>query len=150
MSSCLSFTGEVKSGSVTLSSSSRIAVVGVEVAFPHIFPPSRRREEPSRLGSRSSSYRVVDYTRCTGSGDVDTSTIATADDEGFIIGASGARLQINKAWKNPSREWRVGLKLVYELFTDTLASRVKKERKRKWTEAHREEIMDFGLARMLL
>ncbi|CAM6096265.1 unnamed protein product [Calypogeia fissa] len=83
--------------------------------------------------------KILDVLDCTGSGDVDTSAIATADDEGFIIGASGARLQINKAWKNPSGEWRVGLKLVYELFTDTLASRVKKERKKKWTEAHREE-----------
>lgn len=38
---------------------------------------------------------------------------------------SGARLVINSSWKNPSQEWHVGCKLIYELFTDTLISRLK-------------------------
>lgn len=37
----------------------------------------------------------------------------------------GARLVINPSWKNPSQEWHVGCKLIYELFTDTLISRLK-------------------------
>lgn len=40
----------------------------------------------------------------------------------FSVGAS---LVVNSSWKNPSGEWRVGYKLVYELFTDTLTSRLK-------------------------
>ena len=36
----------------------------------------------------------------------------------------GARLLVNPSWKNPSQEWHVGCKLVYELFTDTLTSPV--------------------------
>lgn len=35
------------------------------------------------------------------------------------------RLVVNASWKNPSQEWHVGCKLVYELFTDTLTSRLK-------------------------
>lgn len=38
---------------------------------------------------------------------------------------TGASLVVDSSWKNPSGEWHVGYKLVYELFTDTLTSRVK-------------------------
>jgi tripeptidyl-peptidase II len=82
----------------------------------------------------------------------------------------GARLVINPSWKNPSQEWHVGCKLIYELFTDTLTSRLKvnfifsaytpkfyieldiltrvypptlqKERKKKWDEENQESISD--------
>ncbi len=43
----------------------------------------------------------------------------------YIYYFVGASLVINSSWKNPSGEWHVGCKLVYELFTDTLTSRVK-------------------------
>ena len=38
---------------------------------------------------------------------------------------TGASLVINTSWKNPSGEWRVGYKLVYELFTEDVISRLK-------------------------
>ncbi|GAU32394.1 hypothetical protein TSUD_44370 [Trifolium subterraneum] len=76
----------------------------------------------------------------TGSGDIDTSKVVKADADGCISGASGASLAINTSWKNPSGEWHVGYKLVYELFTETLTSRLKKERKKKWDEINQEEI----------
>lgn len=38
---------------------------------------------------------------------------------------TGATLVVNSSWKNPSGEWRVGYKLVYELFTESLTSRLK-------------------------
>lgn len=38
---------------------------------------------------------------------------------------TGASLHVNSSWKNPSGEWHVGYKLVYELFTGTLTSRLK-------------------------
>ncbi|WVY96824.1 hypothetical protein V8G54_028975 [Vigna mungo] len=84
--------------------------------------------------------KIVDILDCTGSGDVDTSKVVKADADGCILGASGAPLVINTAWKNPSGDWHVGYKLVYELFTENLTSRLKRERKKKWDEKNQEEI----------
>ncbi|XP_048229293.1 tripeptidyl-peptidase 2 isoform X2 [Ricinus communis] len=84
--------------------------------------------------------KILDVIDCTGSGDVDTSKVVKADADGCICGASGASLVVNSSWKNPSGEWHVGYKLVYELFTDTLTSRLKNERKKKWDEKNQEEI----------
>ncbi|XP_069152321.1 tripeptidyl-peptidase 2 isoform X2 [Solanum lycopersicum] len=101
--------------------------------------------DPAAAGLRVTSDgkpKVIDVIDCTGSGDVDTSTVVKADDNCCITGASGASLVINSSWKNPSGEWHVGCKLVYELFTDTLTSRVKKERKRRWDEKNQEAIAE--------
>ncbi|KAK3447198.1 hypothetical protein EUGRSUZ_A02778 [Eucalyptus grandis] len=84
--------------------------------------------------------KILDVLDCTGSGDIDTSNVVKADANGSIRGASGASLTINTSWKNPSGDWHVGCKLVYELFTNTLTSRLKKERKKKWDERNQEEI----------
>ncbi|KAI5444494.1 variant 2, tripeptidyl-peptidase II Tpp2 [Lathyrus oleraceus] len=84
--------------------------------------------------------KILDVIDCTGSGDIDTSKVVKADAYGCICGASGASLVINTSWKNPSGEWHVGYKLVYELFTEDLTSRLKKERKKKWDEKNQEEI----------
>ncbi|XP_010255392.1 PREDICTED: tripeptidyl-peptidase 2 [Nelumbo nucifera] len=86
--------------------------------------------------------KIIDVLDCTGSGDIDTSKVVKADANGCIIGASGAQLIVNPSWKNPSGEWHVGYKLVYDLFTDTLTSRVKKERKKKWDEKNQEAIAE--------
>ncbi|KAE8663274.1 Tripeptidyl-peptidase 2 [Hibiscus syriacus] len=84
--------------------------------------------------------KILDVIDCTGSGDVDTSKMVKADEDGQIRGASGASLVVNSSWKNPSGEWHVGYKLVYELFTRTLTSRLKKERKKNWDEKNQEAI----------
>ncbi|KAG4984179.1 hypothetical protein JHK87_028928 [Glycine soja] len=84
--------------------------------------------------------KIIDILDCTGSGDIDTSKVVKADADGCISGASGASLVINTSWKNPSGDWHVGYKLVYELFTENLTSRLKKERKKKWDEKNQEEI----------
>ncbi|KAF3792614.1 hypothetical protein EJ110_NYTH11158 [Nymphaea thermarum] len=84
--------------------------------------------------------KILDILDCTGSGDIDTSKVVKADADGCIIGASGVKLFINQQWKNPSGEWHVGCKLIYELFTDALISRLKKERKKKWDERNQEAI----------
>lgn len=86
--------------------------------------------------------KILDIIDCTGSGDIDTSKVVKADSNGFIAGASGAQLMVNKSWKNPSGEWRVGYKLVYDLFTETLTARLKKERKKKWEEKHAEATLE--------
>ncbi|XP_020085377.1 tripeptidyl-peptidase 2 isoform X2 [Ananas comosus] len=86
--------------------------------------------------------KIIDILDCTGSGDVDTSKVVKADADCCIVGASGTRLFVNPSWKNPSQEWHVGCKLIYELFTDTLASRMKKERRKKWDEKNQEAISE--------
>ncbi|GJN40688.1 hypothetical protein PR202_gb29949 [Eleusine coracana subsp. coracana] len=99
--------------------------------------------DPAAAGLQTTSDgkpKILDVIDCTGSGDVDTSKVVKADADGAIVGASGTRLVVNSSWKNPSQEWHVGCKLVYELFTDTLTSRLKKERKKKWDEENQEAI----------
>ncbi|EXC19138.1 Tripeptidyl-peptidase 2 [Morus notabilis] len=84
--------------------------------------------------------KILDVIDCTGSGDIDTSKVVKADANGCIRGVSGASLVVNSSWKNPSGEWHVGYKLIYELFTDKLTNRLKEERKKKWDEQNQEEI----------
>ncbi|XP_042419484.1 tripeptidyl-peptidase 2-like isoform X2 [Zingiber officinale] len=86
--------------------------------------------------------KIIDILDCTGSGDVDTSNVVKADVDGSFVGASGRRLVVNPSWKNPSQEWHVGARLIYELFTSTLCSRLKKERKKKWDEKNQEAISE--------
>jgi tripeptidyl-peptidase-2 len=101
--------------------------------------------DPAASGLQETSDgkpKILDVLDCTGSGDVDTSTIVKADADGCISGASGASLVVNSSWNNPSGEWHVGYKLVYELFTSTLTSRIKKERKKIWDEKNQEAIAE--------
>ncbi|KAK4384978.1 Tripeptidyl-peptidase 2 [Sesamum angolense] len=101
--------------------------------------------DPAAAGLRVTSEgkpKVLDVIDCTGSGDIDTSTIVKADDNGCIRGTSGNSLVVNSSWKNPSGEWHVGCKLVYELFTSTLTDRLKKERKKKWDEKNQEAVAE--------
>uniref|UniRef100_F6GWC5 Uncharacterized protein n=1 Tax=Vitis vinifera TaxID=29760 RepID=F6GWC5_VITVI len=69
--------------------------------------------------------KIFDVLDSLGSGDIDTSTVVKADSNGCLGGASGASLVVNSSWKNPSGEWHVGYKVVYELCTDTLTSGLK-------------------------
>ncbi|KAK4839860.1 hypothetical protein QYF36_025562 [Acer negundo] len=99
--------------------------------------------DPAAAGLQVTSdgkTKILDVIDCTGSGDIDTKTVVQADSDGCIRGASGATLVVNSSWKNPSGDWHVGYKMVYELFTDTLISRLKKERKKKWDEKNHEAI----------
>lgn len=101
--------------------------------------------DPAAAGLQHTSDgkpKILDILDCTGSGDVDTSKVVKADVDGYIMGASGTRLLVNLSWKNPSQEWHIGCKLVYELFTETLTSRVKKERKKRWGEKNQEAISE--------
>lgn len=51
-------------------------------------------------------------------------------DDGTIEGLNGVKLEVNPDWTNPSGEWRVGYKRVYQLFTSTLRDRITKERRK--------------------
>lgn len=48
--------------------------------------------------------QILDIVDGTGSGDVDTSKVVEADEEGFITGIYGNRLKVNPSWQNPSGE----------------------------------------------
>lgn len=43
----------------------------------------------------------------------------------FFFFEIGVSLVVNSSWKNPSGEWHVGYKFLYELLTGTLTSRLK-------------------------
>lgn len=64
--------------------------------------------------------QILDIIDCTGSGDIDTSTVVAADDAGCIMGASGRKLALNPDWQNPSGQWHVGCRRLFELFPKML------------------------------
>jgi tripeptidyl-peptidase-2 len=79
---------------------------------------------------------VIDLVDCTGSGDVDTSTVVEAKD-GVLQGLTGRKLQISEAWKNPSGKYHLGLKFAFELYPGSrLSSRITAKRKEKFVAVH--------------
>lgn len=83
--------------------------------------------------------KIIDIIDCSGSGDVDTSTVitTTSEEDGGkaldIEGLTGRKLRLNSEWKNPTGKWHVGVKRAYELYPNMLKPRVKSERKKEWT-----------------
>ncbi|KAG4304796.1 hypothetical protein PORY_001849 [Pneumocystis oryctolagi] len=83
--------------------------------------------------------KIIDIIDCSGAGDVDMTTFSEVFDEGdvfSIIGLSGKKLKVNKKWKNPDGKWRLGIKRAYEIFPESLISRLKKERYDKFNQKH--------------
>ncbi|CAO3593980.1 unnamed protein product [Absidia cylindrospora] len=83
--------------------------------------------------------KIVDLVDCTGGGDVKTSTIVKAtskeingENVSVIEGLSGRTLILDPNWKNPSGDYRIGLKRAYELFPSELISRLKSERRQNF------------------
>ncbi|KAK9809052.1 hypothetical protein WJX72_008467 [[Myrmecia] bisecta] len=81
--------------------------------------------------------KIIDVIDCTGSGDVDTSTVVKADADGTIPGLYGNKLRLNPDWVNPTGEWRVGAKRAEQLFANGLRRRMKDARRRRWDEKQR-------------
>ncbi|MEE3001706.1 MAG: S8 family serine peptidase [Planctomycetota bacterium] len=90
--------------------------------------------------------KIIDIVDGTGSGDVDTSTVVTAD-EGMIDGLSGRTLLVPGDWNNPSGEWHIGIKAAWDLYPGQLVSRMKQERRRTFKEQHR--AIEAGVSAML-
>jgi hypothetical protein len=90
--------------------------------------------DPGAAGLQTTSTgapKIVDLVDCTGSGDVDCSVVRkTADDGVTIEGLHGAKLTVNRDWANPSGDWHVGARRLYELFPDGLVARMRAERAR--------------------
>ncbi|KAI1315389.1 tripeptidyl-peptidase II Tpp2 [Mortierella claussenii] len=84
--------------------------------------------------------KIIDIVDCSGSGDIPTTTIVkpTEDEDGIpvITGLTGRKLRLSKEWKNPSGEYRIGIKRAYDLFPEDLADRIKKERLAEFQKEH--------------
>ena len=82
--------------------------------------------------------KVVDVVDCTGDGDVRTTTVRELRADGTVLSADGLRgLAVNEGWSNPDGEWRVGQRPLYDFYTPPLLRRVRKERRKRFDEAHR-------------
>lgn len=85
--------------------------------------------DPGALGLQTTPDgrpKIVDLVDGSGSGDVDTSTIAEAED-GTLDGLTGRTLILDPAWSNPSGEWRLGMKAAADLWPRGLSGRVAAE-----------------------
>ncbi|OUC48532.1 peptidase, S8/S53 family [Trichinella nativa] len=83
--------------------------------------------DPSAPGLQVTSQgspKIIDIVDLTGSGDVDTSTKKRAQDS-VLIGLTGRKLLIPSSWHNPSGEYHLGLKNIYELYPKSLKTEIK-------------------------
>ncbi|KAG7670442.1 hypothetical protein Ndes2437A_g04966 [Nannochloris sp. 'desiccata'] len=90
--------------------------------------------------------KIIDVVDCTGSGDVNTSKIVTADENGCIEGLLGNKLKLNSEWKNPSGEWRVGATPAFSLLPGGLKHRLKEERRKRFDEQQRVAVTEATAA----
>jgi len=80
--------------------------------------------------------KILDLIDGTGSGDVDTSKVVTAED-GRLTGLSGRTLKLGSDWRNPTGQYHLGFKRAYELYPDELVERLVQKRREKWDAQQR-------------
>jgi tripeptidyl-peptidase-2 len=92
--------------------------------------------------------KVIDVVDATGSGDVDMSTVrkdAVVDEDSgklTVEGLSGRKLTLSSGWENPSGEWRVGAKRLFDIIPGGLQRRIKGERRKALDEAQRPAVAE--------
>ncbi|RIB23882.1 subtilase family-domain-containing protein [Gigaspora rosea] len=87
--------------------------------------------------------KIVDIVDCSGSGDVTTKVVVkpVIKEDGnetlhTIQGLTGRTLIIDPKWNNPSGEYHIGIKRLYELFPSELVNRLRKEHKKDFEKEH--------------
>eukprot|EP00800_Vazella_pourtalesii_P000658 TRINITY_DN10577_c0_g3_i1.p1 TRINITY_DN10577_c0_g3~~TRINITY_DN10577_c0_g3_i1.p1 ORF type:complete len:1237 (-),score=308.48 TRINITY_DN10577_c0_g3_i1:24-3734(-) len=84
--------------------------------------------------------KIVDMVDCCGDGDVDTSELRSTGELGqgrVIKGVTGRDLKIPDHWQNPTGEWHVGVKALYQLIPKGLLNKVRKlRRQEKWDKQY--------------
>jgi len=96
--------------------------------------------DPGAEGLRVTSegkVKVIDCVDCSGSGDVDTSTVVQAGSDGTLQGLSGRKLKLGTNVINPTGQYHLGIVRAFDIFPQSLVTRVKCERKDKFDEQQR-------------
>lgn len=88
--------------------------------------------------------KIVDCVDCTGSGDVDTTTVVKSENGVVTNPHTGRQLKFGSgdAWANPTGNWHVGMKQALQLYPDTLIKRYKDEKRAAWDETQRGHVAE--------
>lgn len=92
--------------------------------------------DPGAIGLSKTSdgkQKIIDIIDCTGSGDVIMGLPIKPSNDNTLKGLTNRTILINPAWVNPTGQYRLGMKKIYELFPRSLKDRVKDESKKKLT-----------------
>ncbi|XP_052750158.1 tripeptidyl-peptidase 2 [Galleria mellonella] len=82
--------------------------------------------------------KVIERFDCSGSGDVDTSTVIKKDTDGCITGLTGRKLKVPETWKNPSGEYRIGVLYPFSMYPSKVKERIQEYRKEHiWDVGHK-------------
>lgn len=90
--------------------------------------------DPGAAGLQLTSegkVKIIERFDCSGSGDVDTSTVRQPNEEGYITGLTGRKLKIPSCWRNLSNDFHIGVKNAFDLYPTKLKERIESERKEK-------------------
>ncbi|MCA9079402.1 MAG: S8 family serine peptidase [Planctomycetaceae bacterium] len=86
--------------------------------------------------------KFVDLIDATGDGDVPLDVVRQAAGD-TLTGLTGRVLSLDPRWKNPSGEFRLGMKGAWELFPPELVVRLKHERKQEWDHRQRVRLAEL-------
>eukprot|EP01080_Neovahlkampfia_damariscottae_P002483 gene2483-3192_t len=73
--------------------------------------------------------KIIDIVDTTGSGDVKTSKVVEASEDGKLALLSGRTIEIPKKWKNSTKKYRIGTKRTFDFYPSTLQKRIAKDEK---------------------